>query len=122
MRESAEENPLFIWVQYGNCNSPHSQQGGRTLKHVPRRFLWRTRLKPCAEINQSADLQREDHHGEADHHGDADGHDDGVRVVEAGDHARHVRHAQGQHRLKRKEVLLSIFFLFFFINKSDNLE
>lgn len=53
-------------------------------------------------MKQSADLQREDHHREANHDGDADGHDDGVRVVEAGDHARHVRHAQSQHRLKGK--------------------
>lgn len=55
-------------------------------------------------VKQSTDLQREDHHGEANGDGDADGHDDGVRVVEAGDHARHVRHAQRQHRLEgRKE-------------------
>lgn len=50
-----------------------------------------------------ADLQWEEDHGETDHCSDADCHDDSVGVVEAGDHAHHVRKAQGENWLENTQ-------------------
>lgn len=47
------------------------------------------------------DLQGEQHNCKADHDGDAHCHDDRIRVIIAGDHARHVGQTQGQDGLKK---------------------
>lgn len=54
-----------------------------------------------------ADLQGEEDDGKADHCGDADRHDDSVGVIEAGDHAHHVRKAQGEDRLENTHAKTS---------------
>ncbi len=56
----------------------------------------------------SADLQREHDDREADQHRDADGHHHDISVVEAGNHAHHVRHRQRQDTLRRKKTLVTM--------------